>query len=138
MNRVALVGNVTRDPELRKTQADVSVCTFSIAVNRRFKNNNGEREADFVPIVAWRGTADNCYRYLKKGDRVAVSGSLQIRSYQDKEGNRKSTTEVIADEVEFINVKASAPARKTLDDYYAETDGDPFDMTPTDGEDLPF
>jgi single-strand DNA-binding protein len=103
MNRAFLVGNLTKDPEFRKTENDVSVCTFTIACNRRPKPN-GEREADFLNIVVWRGQADNCYRYLKKGRRVAVSGSIRTRSY-DKNGERRYVTEIEADEVEFLSTK---------------------------------
>ena len=108
MNRAFLVGNLTRDPELRKTQNDVSVCTFTIACNRRFTNANGQREADFLNIVVWRGQADNCYRYLKKGRRVAVSGSIQTRSYEGQDGNRRYVTEIVADEVEFLSPRGES------------------------------
>ena len=104
MNRAFLVGNLTRDPELRKTHGDVSVCTFTIAVNRRPKSN-GEREADFLNIVTWRGTADNCYRYLKKGRRVAVTGEIQTRSYEANDGGKRYVTEIVAQEVEFLSTK---------------------------------
>lgn len=140
MNKWTGIGNLTRDPELRKTQSDASVCTFTIACSRRFKNSNGEREADFLPITVWRAQADSCYRYLKKGSRVAVSGSVQTRSYEDKDGNRRTVTEIIADEVEFINVRTEQQVRKTTDDYGAEVDGGDAlaGMTPVSGEDLPF
>jgi len=118
---------LTKDPELRKTQSDVSVCTFTIACNRRFKNANGEREADFLPIVVWRAQADSCYQYLKKGSKVAVSGSIQTRSYDDKDGNRRTMTEIVADEVEFIGARGE------------KSDADPFmGMTPASEEDPPF
>ena len=87
MNRAFLVGNLTRDPELRKTQNDVSVCTFTIACNRRFSNASGQREADFIPIVVWRAQADNCYRILKKGRRVGVVGTIQTRTYDAQDGS---------------------------------------------------
>ncbi len=140
MNKWTGIGNLTKDPELRKTQSDVSVCTFTIACGRRFKNSNGEREADFLPIVVWRAQADNCYRYLKKGNRVAVSGSIQTRNYEDRDGNRRTVTEIVADDVEFINVNTERQVRNTSDDYWAEVDGgDVFaGMTPVSGEDSPF
>lgn len=133
MNRVTLIGNLTKDPELRKTSSDVSVCTFTIACSRRFKNSNGEREADFLPIVVWRAQAENCYRYLKKGNRVAVSGSIQTRSYDDKDGNRRTMTEILADDVEFINVRADQGGNKEESNYDAFAG-----MTPVAGEELPF
>lgn len=127
MNRAYVLGNLTKDPELRKTSSDVSVCTFTIACNRRFKNANGEREADFLPIVVWRAQADSCYQYLKKGGKVAVSGSIQTRSYEDKDGHRRTMTEIVADEVEFVGLRSE------------KSDADPFmDMTPASAEDLPF
>jgi single-strand DNA-binding protein len=117
------VGNLSRDPELRKTQTDVSVCTFTVACNRRFTNANGEREADFLPVVVWRGQADNCYRYLKKGNRVAVSGTIQTRSYEDKDGNRRYITEIVADEVEFLTAKKGEDSEPA-----AVSDMTPVDM----------
>jgi single-strand DNA-binding protein len=93
------------DPELRTTGAGVSVCTFNIAVNRRFANQQGEREADFIPVVTWRSLAENCARYLAKGRKVAVTGSLQTRRYEDKQGNKRTAFEVVADDVEFLSPK---------------------------------
>lgn len=124
---------MTKDPELRKTSSDVSVCTFTIACSRRFKNSSGEREADFLPIVVWRTQAENCYRYLKKGNRVAVSGSIQTRSYEDKDGNRRTMTEIVADDVEFINVRADQGGGKEEGNYDAFAG-----MMPVAGEELPF
>ena len=103
MNKCILVGNLTRDPELTQTPNGVSMCRFSIAVNRTYANANGEREADFINIVTWRGLAENCGKYLSKGRKVAICGSIQTRSYDDKDGNRRYATDVVADDVEFIN-----------------------------------
>ncbi|MCL2434207.1 MAG: single-stranded DNA-binding protein [Clostridia bacterium] len=105
MNKAVLVGNLTRDPELRTTSGDVSKCTFTIAINRRFTNAQGEREADFIPIVVWRQLADNCVKFLHKGSKVAVSGSIQVRNYETPDGTRRTFTEVVADEVQFINTQ---------------------------------
>ena len=102
MNKVILIGNLTADPELRKTQSDVSVCTFRIAVQRRFTNQQGVREADFINIVTWRQTAELCARYLTKGRKCGVVGMLQTRSYEAQDGTKRHVTEVIADEVEFL------------------------------------
>ncbi len=113
MNKVMLIGNLTRDPELRTTSSGTSVCTFSIAVNRNFTNAAGEREADFINITVWRGLAENCAKYLTKGRKVAVCGALQSRTYDDKEGNKRYALEVVADDVEFLssrNDSADAPA----------------------------
>ena len=103
MNKVILIGNLAADPELRKTASDISVCTFRIAVQRRFANQQGVREADFFNIVVWRGLADNCARYLAKGRRVAVTGQLQNRSYDAQDGTKRYVTEVVADDVEFLS-----------------------------------
>ena len=102
MNKVVLIGNLAADPELRKTSSDISVCTFRLAVQRRFANQQGVREADFINVVAWRQTAELCSRYLTKGRKCAVIGSLQTRSYDAQDGTKRYITEVVADEVEFL------------------------------------
>ncbi len=107
MNKVILMGNLTRDPEMRTTQSNVPVCTFSLAVERRFKTANGERQADFINIVAWRQQADFVAKYFHKGSRMIVIGSLQTRSYDDKDGNKRTATEVVADEIYFGDTKKS-------------------------------
>ena len=104
-NKVFLIGNLTRDPELSETPSGISVCKFSIAVSRDYTNANNERETDFFNIVVWRGRAENCGKYLKKGNKVAIVGSLQNRSYEDKDGVKRNVTEVIASEVEFLTPK---------------------------------
>ena len=102
MNKAILIGNLTRDPETRTTSSGVTVCQFTIAVNRRFVNQQGVREADFIPIVAWRQTAELCARYLSKGRKVAVEGSIQNRSYDAQDGSKRYVTEIVADNVEFL------------------------------------
>ena len=102
MNKVILVGNLTRDPELTTTNSGVSVCRFSLAVTRRFQNSEGERDADFINIVVWRNQAENCHKFLKKGSKCAVVGRLQTSSYEAQDGSKRYTTDVVADEVEFI------------------------------------
>lgn len=108
MNKVILVGNLTRDPELITTSNGVSLCRFSLAVQRRFAGPDGEREADFVNIVVWRAQADNCYKYLKKGSKCGVVGSLQTRSYDAQDGTKRYSTDVVAEEVEFLSTKGSS------------------------------
>lgn len=105
MNKVILIGNMTRDPELRTTRSGTSVCSFTIAVNRNYTDANGERQADFIGIQTWRGLAESCAQYLSKGRKIAVSGSLQSRTYDDKDGNKRTVLEVVADEVEFLITK---------------------------------
>ena len=112
MNKVILVGNLTRDPELITTANGVSLCRFSLAIQRRFAGPDGEREADFVNIVVWRGQADNCYKYLKKGSKCGVVGSLQTRSYDAQDGTKRYSTDVVAEEVEFLSTKGSSNAEE--------------------------
>lgn len=102
MNKVILVGNLTRDPELTETPSGVAVCRFAIAVSRDYASSDGTRETDFFNITVWRGRAENCGKYLKKGNKVAIVGSLQTRSYEDKDGIKRNVTDVIANEVEFL------------------------------------
>jgi len=112
MNKVLLIGNLTADPELRKTQSDVSVCTFRLAVQRRFTNQQGVREADFINIVTWRQTAELCARYLTKGRKCGVSGMLQTRSYEAQDGTKRHVSEVVADEVEFLGSPQSDSSKQ--------------------------
>ena len=107
MNKVILIGRLTRDPELRYTSSNVATATFSIAVDRNFTNQNGEREADFINIVVWRKQAENCKNYLSKGSQVAVDGRIQTRNYEDKDGKRVYVTEVVADNVQFLGAKGN-------------------------------
>ncbi len=103
MNKVYLIGNLTRDPELSETTSGIAFCRFSIAVNRTFANAEGNREADFFNITVWRNQAENCSRFLKKGSKVAIVGSLQNRSYEDKEGLKRTVTDIVASEIEFLS-----------------------------------
>lgn len=102
LNRVILIGRLTRDPELRYTPAGVAVTQFTLAVDRPFSSNQGEREADFIPIVTWRQLAETCANYLRKGRLTAVEGRIQVRNYENNEGKRVYVTEVIADNVRFL------------------------------------
>lgn len=104
MNKWIGIGNLTRDPELSETPNGTAVCKFTVAVNRNFTNANGERECDFINVVAWRSLAENCGRFLSKGKKVSVVGSLQTRSYESN-GEKKYVTEIMADEVEFLSPK---------------------------------
>lgn len=107
INRVVLVGRLTKDPEHRQTQSGVSTATFTLAVNRTFKNKNGEREADFINVVVFRQQAENVSKYLSKGSLAGVDGRIQSRSYENKEGQRVFVTEVVADSVQFMDSKGS-------------------------------
>lgn len=110
MNKVFLIGNLTKDPELRSTQSGVSVCNFTIAVNRRFKNANGQQETDYLNIIAWRQLAELCSKYLAKGRKVAVAGSIQTRQYEAKDGSKRTALDIVADEVEFLSTNQSSGA----------------------------
>ena len=135
MNKVILVGNLSRDPELTTTNGGVSVCRFTIAVQRRFQNAEGERDADFLNVVVWRGQAENCHKFLKKGSKCGVVGRIQTSSFEGQDGNRRYVTEIIADEIEFLStrnggtdaaVEADAPAKKVAE------------LEPIDDDTLPF
>ncbi|WJH36209.1 single-stranded DNA-binding protein [Paenibacillus aurantius] len=102
LNRIILIGRLTRDPELRYTPAGVAVTQFTLAVDRPFSNQQNEREADFINIVTWRQLAETCANYLRKGRLAAVEGRLQIRSYDNNEGRKVYVTEVVADNVRFL------------------------------------
>ena len=108
MNKVILIGNLTSDPEAFTTQSGVSRSTFTVAVQRRFANAQGVREADFIPVVAWRQSADFVNRYLTKGSKVAVEGSMQVRSYDAQDGSKRYVTEVIADSVESVGSRGDS------------------------------
>ena len=143
MNRVILVGNLTRDPELTTTTNGVSLCRFGLAVQRRFAGQDGEREADFFNIVVWRGQADNCYKYLKKGSKCGIVGSLQTRSYDAQDGTKRYSTDVVAEEVEFLSTKGSSNSEESFEP--AETGSKSTGKSdivnkfePIDDDNLPF
>ncbi len=111
MNKVILIGRLTRDPEVRYTQSGVAVATFTLAVDRRYAKrdaNDGQPTADFIPIVCWRKLAEICGNNLVKGRRVGVEGRMQVRTYDAQDGSKRYVTEVVADEVEFLDSKGSA------------------------------
>ncbi len=147
MNKVILVGNLTRDPELRTTSGGVSVTSFTVAVQRRYKSQDGQQQADFISCVAWRSTADFVAKYFVKGSKIGLSGNIQTRTYDDANGVRKYVTEVVAEDVEFVTSKAqnpgadreAPPAQKqqsaSADDLFAE---ELSDFQPLDDAELPF
>ncbi|MBO4242989.1 MAG: single-stranded DNA-binding protein [Clostridiales bacterium] len=102
MNKVMLVGRLTKDPELKNTSSQVQFCNFTIAVDRRFKDANGQRQADFINCVAWRQTASFIGSYFRKGSRIGIVGSIQSRSFDDNSGQKRYVTEVVVDEAEFV------------------------------------
>lgn len=115
MNKMVIIGNLTHDPETRSTPSGVTVCSFTVAVNRRFAKQDGSRETDFFRVNAWRQMGENCSRYLTKGKKVAVIGELQARTYEAKDGTTRMSLDILADEVEFLTPRnpeeggASAP-----------------------------
>ncbi|HHU54395.1 MAG TPA: single-stranded DNA-binding protein [Mollicutes bacterium] len=128
MNRVSLVGRITAKPELRYTNSQLPYTRFNLAVNRTFSNAQGQREADFIGIVVWRKQAENICNYLDKGSLISVDGRIQTGTYDDKDGNRRYTFEVVADNVQFLETKAQAEARKTSESYSNNNFGNsPYD-----------
>ena len=145
MNKVILIGNLANDPEARTTQSGISQSTFRIAVQRRFANAQGVRETDFIPVIAWRQSADFCNRYLTKGRKVAVEGSMQVRSYDAQDGSKRFVTEVIADSVEALGGRdeANAGAARTRDPGPTPPPAPAAgpasnDFTEVDDDELPF
>ena len=142
MNQFYGIGNVVRDPEVRTTNAGIKVCNFTIAINRRMKNN-GEQQTDYLNIVAWRQLAELCEKYLSKGKKVAVIGSIQVRNYEDKNGVKRTSWDILADEVEFLS-PADKGARKEMeyraDERIAITqEGEAAtEFTQADDAELPF
>ena len=144
MNKVILIGNLANDPEPFTTQSGISRSTFRLAVNRRFANAQGVRETDFLTIVAWRQSADFCNRYLKKGNKVAVEGSIQTRSYDAQDGSKRYVTEIIADNIEALgsrNEEGGAP--RQFDNGPTPPPARPAnasanDFTEVDDDELPF
>ena len=126
LNRVVLVGRLTRDPELRYTPNGVAVASFTLAVNRTFTNQHGEREADFINIVVWRRQAENVANYLKKGSLAGVDGRLQSRSYENNQGQRVFVTEVVAHSVQFLEPRSATPGRDTFSDFGQQQGGSGF------------
>src|SRR5574344_1393760 len=108
MNKVIEIGNLTKDVELLKTNSGVSVAQFTIAVKRNYKNESGEYDSDFLNCVAWRTQADNLHKYCHKGDKIAIVGAVQTRSYDAQDGTKRYVTEIVADEIEFVNTKREA------------------------------
>ena len=145
MNNVFLIGNLTKDPDVRTTGGGTSVCTFSIAVDRRFKAQNGEKVTDYFNIVAWRQLADLCGRYLAKGRKVSVVGELQNRSYDAKDGTKRYVTEIVADEIEFLTPRdrdgAGYGGAPSPSEPYRGGESQavaPEGFTDVDDDDLPF
>ena len=151
LNRAILMGRLVADPELRQTPNGVSVVSFRIAVDRNYSSRSGDRQTDFIDIVAWRQTAEFVSRYFSKGKMIIVEGSIQTRNYEDKNGNKRTAVEVVADNVQFGESKsassggqssyaAPSPAQVPSEPNvsYASGDAGDFSEMPEDSDDLPF
>ncbi len=113
LNRVVIVGRLTRDPDLRYTSTGVAVANFTVAANRPFKNQQGEQEADFINCVTWRKQAENLTQYMKKGNLIGVDGRIQTRSYENQEGKMVYVTEVLAESIQFLESRGSSQQRSS-------------------------
>lgn len=158
MNHIIPIGNLTRDPESGVTQGNVNFTRFTIAVNRPFTNDQGERIADYFDIVTWRQLAERCAKYLFKGSKVGINGSVQRRQYEDRDGIKRTTFDVVANEVEFLTAKSNSenlpsnqrsdteqlgrentrPTPKTSRSGQDRTLFDDMKPVPVDDDDLPF
>ena len=138
LNIVALMGRLTRDPEMRKTPQGVSVATFTVAVDRSFVKQGEERQADFIDIVCWRNTAEFVCKYFQKGSMIALNGSIQTRTYQDKNGTNRKAFEIVADNVHFAGEKKDGGAQGGGSPHYEEKKNDDFAVIDEGEEDLPL
>jgi single-strand DNA-binding protein len=138
LNIAVLMGRLVADPELRHTTNDISVTSFTIAVDRSYVKSGSERQADFIDIVAWRNTADFVCKYFRKGQLIAVQGSIQTRSYTDKDGNKRKALEIVADNVHFAESKRDNVGNNNPSaPQYTSGDTGDFEEIPSD-DDLPF
>ena len=132
MNKVMLVGRLTKDVEMKFTKSGTVVGNFTLAIDRQFKSADGEKETDFIPVVVWKQTAELCGKYIGKGSQIAISGRMAVRNYENKEGNKVYITEVIADEVQFLDSKkdkttTESPKQEQVDfNNYPDKDELPF------------
>ena len=142
LNRVILMGRLTKDPELKQTPNNVSVATFSLAVDRNYQSDKDNKQTDFINIVAWRHTAEFVSKYFTKGQLVAVEGSIQTRSYQDKDGNNRTVFEVVADQVYFAEKKQNgnnqSQSESSAKDSFQVGDLGNFEEFDADDGELPF
>ena len=140
LNNVSLVGRLTKDAELRYTPSNVAVATFTLAVNRNFKNENGDREADFINCVMWRQQAENLANWAKKGALIGITGRIQTRSYDNQQGQRVYVTEVVAEQFQLLESKGQgnqgrAQTQQETPDFSRNTNANPLDIS---SDDLPF
>lgn len=137
INNVVLIGRLTRDAELRYTQSNIAVATFNLAVNRNFKNDNGDREADFINVVMWRQQAENFANWVKKGNLVGITGRIQTRSYDNQQGQRVYVTEVVAESFQILEKKDNSANNASMENQIPPSfeKTNPMDIS---DDDLPF
>lgn len=135
LNVAAITGRLTADPELKKTNTGTSVCSFTVAVDRNFVKQGEERQADFLEVVAWKNAAEFVSKYFQKGSMIAVQGTIQTRNWEDKNGNKRKSTEIIADQVSFCGGKTEEKPAKPNIEY--EVPPEMYEV-PDDDETLPF
>ena len=138
MNKVIITGRITKDPEAFTTQSGISRSTFTVAVQRPRKNQQGTYDSDFLPVVAWRQTADYVNRYLHKGSKIAVEGSIQTRSYDAQDGSKRYVTEILADHVEGLDSRENGAQTATRPAQPAAQEQGANDFTEVDDQELPF
>ena len=129
MNKVFLIGHLVKDPELRYTSSNIPVASFTLAINRKFTNQNGEKETDFINIVAWKKQAENIHKYCFKGSRVSIEGRIQIRNYEDQNGQKRYVSEVALENIEFLSTKKEETREKSNSEIIKDVmaDKDPFE-----------
>lgn len=137
INNVVLVGRLTRDPELRYTPSNIAITTFNLAVNRNFKNQAGDREADFINCMIWRQQAENFANWVKKGNLVGITGRIQTRSYDNQKGQRVYVTEVVADTFQLLEKRDNSANQANIEDQMPASFGatNPLDIS---DDDMPF
>ena len=139
LNKSILQGRLCADPELKQTASGTSVCSFRIAVERNFADKDGNRQADFIDIVAWKGTAEFICKHFSKGSMILLDGSIQTRSYEDKNGNKRTAVEVVADQVYFCERKRKEePAAQDAEMSYSQGQQEDFQEIDENSSDLPF
>lgn len=135
MNKVFLIGNLTRDPELSETSSGIKICRFGLAVGRNYAGADGERKTDFFSCVAWRGLAETAARYLRKGSKTAVIGSVEFRNYEDRDGIKRTATDIVAQDIKFLTPRQSDGGN---DETSYRRGGKPALQPYDDDEDIPF
>ncbi len=141
MNKIMLIGNLTRDPESNTTQGGVNFTRFNVAVNRPFTDSHGDRVADYFDVICWRQLADRCAKYLYKGCKVGINGWVQRRQFEDRDGIKRTSFDIVADEVEFLTPRNAENAPKPQGETVApsiDTQSGQMSMQPVDDNDFPF